>query len=62
MSSPLPVPTPVPVASSVHERLTAWMEGHIATLEMFNHPNRQAIVLCRSEIGRIIFYMVLIGH
>ena len=43
MSSP--VPTPVAVPNNAHERLTAWMEGHIATLEMFNHPNRQAIVL-----------------
>jgi len=38
MSSP--VPSPTPETNRAHERLTSWMEGHLATLHMFNHPNR----------------------
>jgi len=40
-------PAPTPVLNTAHERLTAWMEGHIATLEMLNHPNRLGELLLK---------------
>jgi len=38
------------VPNNAHERLTAWMDGHIATLEMFNHPNRLGELLLKLPI------------
>jgi len=43
MSSPAPNTAP----NTAHERLTAWMEGHIATLGMLNHPNRLGELLLK---------------
>ena len=48
MSSPVPTPKRAK-PNRAHERLASWMEGHIATLQMFNHTNRQAMVPDSAE-------------
>jgi len=55
------MPTP-PEPNRAHEKLTAWMEGHIATLHMFNHPNRFGELLQKlpPEIQMRIFSFLAI--
>ena len=48
MSSPVPTPKRAK-PNRAGFLLASWMEGHIATLQMFNHTNRQAMVSDSAE-------------